>query len=181
MNLVEIAVGVLHDAKHYLNRIDQTKYNESIELLSGSSIGGHTRHFIEFFQCLLEQKTQQIQVNYDLRPRNSEIEKYPNKANESIEKIIKDLNQHTWQEDCHIAAEYNPDTNEKVCIHTSFGRELMYNIEHTIHHLALIKIGLKLIVPEMELPSHFGIAPSTIKFNKTQLAKTDVEKMVANH
>lgn len=45
----------------------------------------------------------------------------------------------------------------------------MYNIEHTIHHLALIKVGLKLVYPDLDLPNHFGVAPSTIKFQQAQL------------
>ena len=41
----------------------------------------------------------------------------------------------------------------------------MYNLEHAIHHHALIKVGLK-IMTKIELPESFGVAPSTIQYRK---------------
>ena len=52
--------------------------------------------------------------------------------------------------------------NSDCTIDSTVGRELLYNLEHCIHHLALIKIGLKLVAPQIELPTHFGFARSTI-------------------
>ncbi|MDX1476670.1 MAG: hypothetical protein R3301_03155 [Saprospiraceae bacterium] len=49
---------------------------------------------------------------------------------------------------------------------SSLERELIYNIEHTIHHLAIIKIGLAIIAPDIPLPAHFGVAPSTVKYKQ---------------
>jgi hypothetical protein len=51
-------------------------------------------------------------------------------------------------------------------VNTSFERELVYCLDHAIHHQALIKIGLK----EQEL-SHlvsqdFGVAYSTLRYRK---------------
>ena len=56
-------------------------------------------------------------------------------------------------------------------IASTIGRELIYNIEHTIHHLAIVKIALKATVPSISLPAHFGVAPSTIHFRQESCAQ----------
>ena len=52
---------------------------------------------------------------------------------------------------------------------SSLARELQYNLEHTIHHAALIKIGVLSLVPDAVLPDTFGVAPSTVRY-KSQSA-----------
>ena len=49
-------------------------------------------------------------------------------------------------------------------VESTLDRELIYNIEHAIHHMAMIKIGLKVLAPELHLPENFGVAPSTIRY-----------------
>jgi hypothetical protein len=48
-------------------------------------------------------------------------------------------------------------------IDTSFKRELLYNSEHCIHHLALIRIGCDQLGISIE-DDTFGVAPSTVKY-----------------
>lgn len=52
---------------------------------------------------------------------------------------------------------YAPDTS----IATNFYRELLYNIEHCIHHQAIIKIAM-LHMGKTQIPAHFGVAKSTM-------------------
>ena len=52
-------------------------------------------------------------------------------------------------------------------VSTTYFREIVYNAEHTIHHLALIRVALR----EMQLEivgDDFGMAYSTIKYLATQ-------------
>jgi len=49
-------------------------------------------------------------------------------------------------------------------------RELQYNIEHAVHHLAIIKIGVKTLEDSFKLDDNFGIAASTIR-NKNACAQ----------
>jgi hypothetical protein len=46
-------------------------------------------------------------------------------------------------------------------------RELVYLIEHSIHHFALVRIGIQENFPEIILPCDFGIAYSTIKYRES--------------
>jgi hypothetical protein len=44
---------ILLQLAHALNEISENSYRQKSILLNGSSIGAHTRHVIELFQCLL--------------------------------------------------------------------------------------------------------------------------------
>ncbi|HPG06671.1 MAG TPA: hypothetical protein P5275_19170 [Saprospiraceae bacterium] len=168
MKIVQAAQAVLQDALIYLRQIDRHTYALPIPLLSNSTIGQHTRHFIEFYQCLLSQ-SQPGTINYDLRRREKSIEEDPAVAAQQIVEIMLELQEQDWVKSCSIEADYSLGQPKGILIPTSLERELMYNIEHTIHHLALIKVGLKLVYPDLDLPNHFGVAPSTIKFQQAQL------------
>ena len=156
MDLMVAAQSVLGDAKCYLNQICPTDYTRSIDLLQGSSIAQHTRHFIEFYQCLIAQQPKGF-VNYDLRKRNCRMEQDPCHAKEVIDLILSELQALVDNEKlAHYSALHT------TSISSSLERELLYNVEHTIHHLAIIRIGLQLISPDIELPCNFGVAPSTV-------------------
>ena len=47
---------------------------------------------------------------------------------------------------------------------SSFYRELSYNIEHAIHHMALLKVAVKQTLTYISLPENFGVASSTIRY-----------------
>jgi len=49
-------------------------------------------------------------------------------------------------------------------VSSSFGRELVYCLDHAIHHQALIKIGLKELDCAQLVSEHFGVAYSTIRY-----------------
>ena len=46
-------------------------------------------------------------------------------------------------------------------------RELVYLIEHAIHHFALLRIGIQENFPEISLASDFGVAYSTVKYRES--------------
>ena len=58
---------------------------------------------------------------------------------------------------------YSPDSDEMFLVRTNAEREIVYNIEHAIHHMAIIRIALQHDIPDLELESDFGYAFSTLK------------------
>ncbi len=50
-----------------------------------------------------------------------------------------------------------------MLIPSSVARELLYNIEHAVHHMALIQVAVTNAFPSIELPPHFGVAYSTVQ------------------
>jgi hypothetical protein len=47
----------------------------------------------------------------------------------------------------------------------------LYNIEHNVHHLAIIKIAMKQAFPEIKTAENLGVAASTLEFKARQATK----------
>ena len=161
MKLIKQTRVVLKNAQFYLKKITLVEYKQPIELLSNSTIGQHTRHFIEFYQCLLNQTTNR-DINYCLRKRDIRIEENTNIAIDAIDTILEKITALDLQKEVFTHTAKVDGTSLKSTV----GRELYYNIEHTIHHLALIKVALKITNPDLVLPENFGVAPSTAQHLK---------------
>ena len=150
-----------------MDQVKDDDFAKPIEALSGSSIGQHIRHTIEFFLCLMD-GANKGELNYDNRKHDKFIEQDRKLALSVIKSIdaflSKDLENHPMD----LVANYNVEGVEEVRIPSSFLRELAYNMEHTIHHMALIKIGVKELGSYIQLPEHFGVASSTVRYQKAK-------------
>ncbi len=154
-NLIEI--------NDLLKGLSQEQYGRKLEILTDASIGQHVRHILEFYQCLFKGETSK-EVNYDARQRDLKLETDIHFASKTIDTIINALLEVKGDFSITFIANYSTSENEEVqLIQSSFYRELAYNLEHSIHHQALIKVA----ITEMQLTSlvndTFGFAPSTIR------------------
>lgn len=170
MNLIEATFSKLSNIQFYLRKLDQALYQEPLEILSFASIGEHTRHILEFYQCLLEQSADGA-VNYDRRKRDKSIQESPAAAGNALSSIMESLQAININQSLHMEICYDADQEVTNIVETSLERELVYNLEHVIHHLAIIKIGLSVIAPRMTLPEGFGVAPSTMRYRRNSCAQ----------
>ena len=161
MEINAVASRALQDTECYLKDIDPEVYSRPLDLLFGASIGQHTRHLVEFYQCLLDQLPE-AEINYSNRLRDPQIESDPEVALKAILRIVSQLESIDVKASVTLHCSEHFEGSDTV-VESNVGRELLYNIEHTIHHLAIIKIGLAAIAPQIQLPEHFGVAPSTIQ------------------
>ena len=76
MQINTVAEQVLRDAEVYLANISPDVYATPLDLLFGASIGQHTRHFVEFYQCLIDQN-EKGEINYSKRLRDPQLEEDP--------------------------------------------------------------------------------------------------------
>ena len=161
--MASVAAAALGDLACYLGAIDPSVYARPQEVLSGSTIGQHTRHIIEFYACLVEQAGGQTEPrsNYAARRRDLRIETDPDHALALSRSLASRLGELDESLPCMVDCAEHGD--EGLETRSTIGRELQYNVEHTIHHLAIIKIALRLVAPDIPLPEHFGVAPSTIR------------------
>ena len=160
----------LRDLQTVLLQIPNHLYSQSIAVMYSASIGQHVRHIIEFYLCLQEQLNGG-RVDYDLRKRNLELERSPKAAVEAIELICDWLHHIKAHKDINLYLIVNYDcenAKNKEEVQSSLKRELIFNVEHCIHHSAIIKIALHLLAPSIILPAHFGVAPSTVRYQKHQ-------------
>lgn len=161
--LISQTQAVLQDVYWYLSKIDEPTYSQPLDLFSGSTIGQHTRHLLEFFQCLLVQGDEPGGlVNYDSRQRELAIEQNPRVALSILDRIVRTLPSFTTDHPLRLQSSYSGT----LIMDTSLFRELLYNIEHAVHHLAIIRIGLAAMAPDLLLPEHFGVAASTVAFRQ---------------
>lgn len=144
--------------------LTEQQFSRSLPIFSGSTIGMHARHVVEFYQCLLEQSFDSQRVNYDNRSRDLLLQTNLDYFIQTVESIISTLDTMGEKQLKHPLS-IATDDGDDVMI-SSLSRELQYNLEHTIHHAALIKIGILSQVPDATLPPSFGVAPSTIRYRE---------------
>lgn len=147
----------LNELVDLLKQLSQNEYSTACAELSNATIGEHTRHIIEMFQCLENQYDLGI-VNYDKRERNSRIQTDTIFAIKNIILIQQNLN----KKNKNIELRQNID-GEEIRISSNYFRELLYNLEHCIHHQALIKVAV-LQCETVIIDPDFGVARSTIKY-----------------
>ncbi len=142
-----------------LNSITDDEYVQPSQNLSDATIGQHTRHIIELYQCLLNGYEEAV-VCYDRRKRDHAIETNKELAKQLLVEIATRSEQPN--KDMQLRAVYGDVSADELVVNTNYFRELAYNLEHTIHHMALIKVGLK-EMNKVELNESFGVASSTVR------------------
>ena len=149
----------LNELVSLLNQISNDDFTAPCKGLSNSTIGEHTRHIIEMFQCLENQYEDGV-VNYDKRNRDFRIQTDTGFALQCIADVKNQLE----KKDKNLTLQQIID-GEELYIESNYFRELLYNLEHCIHHQALIKVAV-LQLEHLQIDADFGVARSTIEYRK---------------
>lgn len=165
MNIIKANISVLTELNDLINHLDKKQYACQLDIFSGSTIGMHVRHIVEFYLCLLAQHDSGT-VSYDQRDRNPELANNPDYASAVIEDLLLRLEKAYVDKELTLVGSLDDNLNENIVLKTNLGRELFYNLEHAIHHMALIKIGVFVLDPSIPMSESFGVAPSTLKYKK---------------
>lgn len=128
--------------------------------LNDSTIGEHIRHILEMYICLEKAYISGV-VEYDKRERDLLLQTRCEVALETIAALSNSLDKPNKP----MKLKFILDGQELV-IPSNFERELLYNLEHSIHHQALIKVGLRQIGATVD--GNFGVARSTIAYRSSQ-------------
>ena len=145
-----------------IRQISNDEYRTPSRILTNTTIGQHVRHIIELFLCL-EQGYATGVVNYEKRERDYRIETDKEFALDLMMHVFNSLEQPN--KDLILEAEDYCEDVQTVSVPSNYYRELAYNLEHTIHHMALIRVGIN-EVSSVQLPEDFGVAYSTIKYRQ---------------
>ena len=145
-----------------LRLISNDEYKMPSQALSNATIGQHVRHIVELFLCLQQGYVSGV-VNYEKRRRDYRIETDKDFAMDLMFDAFNNLEQPN--KDLILEAEDYCENVEIVSVPSNYYRELAYNLEHTIHHMALIRVGINEI-SKVQLPQEFGVAYSTIKYRQ---------------
>jgi allophanate hydrolase subunit 1 len=142
-----------------LDQVTADEYVQPSQNLSNATIGQHTRHIIEMYQCLMSGYADGM-VCYDHRKRDQAIETNKELAKKLLVEIAGSSERPN--KDLELKVVYGDSTAEQLRVSTNYYRELAYNLEHTIHHMALIKVGLKEL-NKAAVSETFGVASSTTR------------------
>ncbi|KAG8957325.1 hypothetical protein FRC03_010264 [Tulasnella sp. 419] len=165
-----VATAVLEQALDFL--VNSVGSDEQLafqsRLLPGSTIGKHMRHARDHFNLLVQSVGQgkpPYPLSYDVRTRDTPMEKSLSAAREQIRTSIADLKR-VFDPDRGIGAEAEVElsaiTPFPLSFKSSVGRELWFVALHAIHHFAVIRVlagELGLVVDH-----EFGVAPSTLRY-----------------
>lgn len=148
---------------HLLSLFDNISpklYNTKSAIISNGTIGEHVRHIVEFYQCCLFSSKDGV-INYTLRVRNKDLETSIEKGKDEVKKIVTEL-QHTLHEkDIPVRLCSSLSDPNEIGVLSSKKRELIYCMDHCIHHQFIIKTALAEFKHDHILPSNFGVAFST--------------------
>ncbi len=136
--------------------LNNDEYARPIDSLDGASVGAHIRHVVEMLQCL-QKGYDSGTIDYDDRNRSTLLE---TDVREAVRVMASFASMD--QPDKPLQLKYRSD-GMQVLIETNYCRELLYNLEHAVHHQALIKVALQ-NMPHVSVGSGFGVAKSTLEY-----------------
>lgn len=163
MDLARTCIFMLDQLAAVVSQLDNDEFTRPSTALHQATIGQHVRHTLEFFMCLEEALTTGV-VNYDRRKHSMELEGRRSHALDLLAEIREFVGQTRSNQplDLEVGYDRNSDTYEHVP--SNYERELAYNIEHTVHHMAFIRIAVREVAPHVSISPEFGVAISTLRF-----------------
>lgn len=169
-DLVVASQDVLLQGLGLLFNIWDKTYSRVAEAPYNASIGGHYSHILEHFQCLVR-GIRSGEINYDARARNPRLETEVTYATISTCDVLRAIKNYTeadlaWP--CKVINSVSYGPAQPSVMESNVGRELAYCVGHAIHHYAIIRLICSHLA--VEVPSEFGIAPSTLKFRSSLAA-----------
>lgn len=167
MSLKSVSTDILMQLADMIGQLTDADYDLSLGVLSGNTIGKHVRHILEFYELLVN-SAETGQLNYDRRQRDLKLEVDTDEALRRIGSLDRAIHRLNLNQPLHLEADWAASRLSvagagTIQIPSSFARELLYNVEHAIHHMALIQVAVVSDFPAVELPPHFGVAYSTVQ------------------
>ncbi|MEO6166591.1 MAG: DinB family protein [Chitinophagales bacterium] len=150
-----------------LEKLSDEQYVLSPEIFSGASVGKHYRHIIEFFQCVAISSDTET-ICYDNRVRDTRIENSRELAMRLLSELKDELSELDNERRLTLIGDLGTEEDTAgSLIGTTLFREFHYAVEHAIHHMAIIKMGVKQSFSEVLIPADFGVAPSTVRYQQS--------------
>ncbi|WP_375444536.1 DinB family protein [uncultured Fibrella sp.] len=162
MSLKSASTDILMQLADVIGQLPDREYAHPLPVLTGNTIGKHVRHILEFYELLVN-SIQTGHLNYDRRQRDLRLEISTDEALRRIGAVDRLIHRIDLNLPLDLEADLSVSGDETMLIPSSFARELLYNIEHAIHHMALIQVAIRSAFPTVNLPPNFGVAYSTVQ------------------
>ncbi|MBX7242164.1 MAG: hypothetical protein K1X92_10480 [Bacteroidia bacterium] len=158
---------IIEQIEYLAENLNDSQFSEPLQVLNNASIGKHIRHIIDVFETVASGADQES-ISFDKRSRNTSVENDKSLAVNTLKHWSDIIEKMNLNKKVLLVNNFSLETEEDdICTETTLIRELVYAIEHAIHHLAIIKIGASQSFG-LSFSSDFGVAPSTIRHYKQQ-------------
>ncbi|MBX7108396.1 MAG: DinB family protein [Chitinophagales bacterium] len=171
--LINTNAGYIFDQLQFLlQNLTDEQYMRSPEIFSGASVGKHYRHIIEFFQCVAFSGATDT-ICYDNRARDISIENNRQVAAGLLAELKQELAEIDSSHKLTLIGNLaSGEDATDAYIGTTLFREFHYAVEHAIHHMAIIKMGISQAFPGVKMPVDFGVAPSTLRYQQATAGRS---------
>ena len=166
MKVAKVAVELLNQLSEICAKLENKEFSEKLNILSDATIGQHVRHTLEFFDIMMKGVNDR-KFSYDRREHNSLLQENVQLTLNKIDELTNFLDNIVRNEEIELEVEF-PVSSINTVVNTNLEREIIYNIEHLIHHMALLKIGIHQNFPHIKLPNYFGVAQTTVAFQENE-------------
>lgn len=170
MQIITASKEIIGQLIDLCTQLTTENYAKDLPLLLNNSIGKHMRHIIEFYDLMIESLESGV-LSYDHRNHCEQTESNVNFALERLRRIYSWFDEVDQEQKIKMLFSYDNVNKEEIELPTCLGRELVYNIEHAIHHMAIIRIAIESEFKEIQLHPHFGVAYSTVRYKENKCAR----------
>ncbi len=146
--------------------IEQLSDLQYCHAITGSSIGEHVRHTIEYCDNFVN-GVELGYINYDERPRNAVWSQDQKAAADKLQSLQKIMNEYATDESRIKISEAVNFGEKPPVIMSTIAREYVFVAAHIVHHLAIIKLIAE--ANGISLGDDVGKAASTVNFEKSNV------------
>ena len=164
--LIQSVIETLAQGESLLMQLSDEDYTRKVAGAFNASVGGHYRHCLDHFQSLLDSAAHG-DLNYDHRERGTLVEHdrfAALNATRELQEGYERLDPELWLRKVSVTCKTSYATNGSQASPSTVGREIMYVVAHAVHHYALI--GIMGGMMGLKIPAGFGVAPSTVKYQR---------------
>ena len=161
----------LEQARSLVARLKPAQFASPHAHCYGGSIGGHVRHCLEHFDGF-RRGLEAGAIDYDARRRGTPDESNPELAAQRLDDLIgwfgSEADRFGTGDRVRVKIDCGADSDDPSWEWSTVGRELQFLASHTVHHFAII--GIMCEAQSIPTDPDFGVAPSTLKSQRTEAA-----------
>lgn len=156
MELQKTSQIILLQLVKLLEGLSDHQYRKSLDVVSDVSIGVQVQHIIKIYSHLLEGMSRG-EINYSVRLTDCIAEIDRSAGIEKLRNIIHQLDKWPQHAGIKVISDIGCLENHQISTSSTYGRELLFCLEQSIHHMILIKTGVYIKWPDVSLPMNFGM------------------------
>ena len=155
--LIDANLEAIDQALGVITSITDDNYCDRVD--GRSAPGAHIRHILDHYRAV-QVGINEGEVDYDLRRRQCSVETDRHCAEKELRETKLWL-QSMPEESVPVKVKSEVSLNDccSICIDSDSSRELLYVLNHTVHHMAYLSLLLK--INNVKVCDEVGLAPAT--------------------